>query len=141
MRTASKCLSRTIAIANVVKNAIAIAALFALHGCAAGPHLGGAQHVTITERGTDRNEPSAYMCQGFDLSQAEATRFLQRALIVTRYELHDRYNFLPCFVRGTAEFDGKPASWEIRAGGTGTITFWSEFTFLVVDETQRDHDE
>jgi hypothetical protein len=129
------------AIASIVKNAIPIAALCALQACAAGPYLGKAQHVTITERGTDRNEPSASICQRFDLSQAEATRFLQRALIVTRYELHDSYNFLPCFVRGTAEFNGRPASWEIRAGGTGTITFWSEFTFLVVDETQRDRVE
>jgi hypothetical protein len=129
------------AIAGFVKSAISIAALFALQACTAGPHLGKAQHVTITERGVDRNEHSASICLGFDLSQAEATRFLQRALIVTRYELHDSYNFLPCFVRGTADFDGRPASWEIRAGGTGTITFGSEFTLLVVDETQRDRDE
>jgi hypothetical protein len=36
-------------------------------------------------------------------------------------ELHDRYELLPCWVRGTAHDASGEWRWEVRAGGTARL--------------------
>ena len=112
-----------------------------LQACEAGPHLGAATNVVIAETGNDDPSDSAGECLDFKLSDSQARAFLNRASIVTSYEIHDSFNWFPCYVRGTAEFRGLPATWEIRAGGTGTVTILSEFIYLLGDPEQRDEQE
>jgi hypothetical protein len=114
----------------------AVLFVFCLQGCATGPSLGPAQKVAIT--GTGGEKPDDLACRDFKLSLAEAKHFLNHAKIVTPYELHDSYDWFPCYVTGTAEFRGLPATWEIRAGGTGAITIVDEFTYSIADEKQKD---
>jgi hypothetical protein len=119
-----------------MKLVFTIAVLVWLQGCVAGPSLGPAQKVAIAGTGGERpNDPE---CRGFKLSLHEAQRFLNRAKIITPYELHDSYDWLPCYVTGTAEFRGLPATWLIRLGGTGSITILGEFTYSIADEKQQD---
>ena len=119
-----------------MKLLLAIAFVICLQGCATGPSLGPAHKVAITGSGGERpNDPE---CRGFNMPLKEAKRFLSRAKIITPYELHDSYDWLPCYVTGTAEFRGLPATWLIRLGGTGSITILGEFTYSIADEKQKD---
>lgn len=103
---------------------------------ASGPTLGTATKVVVTEVGVDSERPSDSFCKEFKLNSTQAAKFLNNAVIVTPYEMHNCYDTLPCYVRGTAEFRGNPASWEIRAGGTGSITFWLEFHYLLAEKQE-----
>lgn len=100
--------------------------------------LADAEHVVVTDVGAGEG---AKLCKGFSLTAAEATIFLNRSAVVTHREVHDHYNVAPCWVRGTASFHGYPAQWEIRAGGTGSITLYSGEHLSVVDEAQRNESE
>lgn len=60
-------------------------------------------------------------CRGFHLSEEQARWFFQRAQRVDAQALHDRFDHLPCWVRGVAEGDGVAWHWEIRAGGTARL--------------------
>lgn len=110
---------------------------FALPTFAAGPSIGPATNVVVTEVGANKKDPVAKHCKDFTLSAAQAESFINKAAIVTQREVHDYYDILPCFVRGTAEFHGYPANWEIRAGGTGSITLMSGEYLPIVDEAER----
>lgn len=105
-------------------------------GCAGGPTLGRATKVVISETGVDPGQASADFCKEFKLNPIQAANFLNNAVIVTPFEMHGYYDTLPCYVRGTAEFRGNPASWEIRAGGTGSVTFWTEFHYLLAEKQE-----
>lgn len=108
-------------------------------GWAAGPALGTANKVVVMDTGLDgiARDPIAEICKDFRLSASQAQAFLNSAAIVTHREIHDYYDTLPCYVHGTAEFHGYPATWKIWAGGTGVITLFSGETLYVVDERRR----
>lgn len=118
-----------------------ISLFFACPAFAVGPVLGAAYNVAVTQRGTDERDPVSKYCKDFTLSAAQAKSFINKAAIVTQRELHDYYDILPCFVRGTATFHGYPANWEIRAGGTGHITLLSGEYLPIVDEAERNEPE
>lgn len=111
-----------------------------LQACASGPHLGKPQRILVTQIGVD-SEKDVPLCGNFKLNSAQAGKFLNNAVIITPFELHDYYDIAPCFVRGTAIFRGSSANWEIRAGGTATVTFFGEFSYLLADEAQRNDPE
>jgi hypothetical protein len=114
--------------------ALVLALLLATPVLALGPSLSAPANVVVVDFGVDEASPGwAEICGSFRLSNAQARRFLSRAAIVTRPELHDYFDVLPCFVRGTAEFGGYLATWEIRAGGTGTVTLTGGESFPIVD--------
>ena len=112
------------------------ALFFASLAYALGPTLGPATKVVVTEIGSDTQDPMAKHCH-FRLSSNQAKFFLNHAAVVTQSEIHDHYDILPCYVRGTAEFRGISATWEIREGGTGSITLWNGDIFIIVDDKQR----
>jgi hypothetical protein len=118
---------------------LALAMVACLPGCAAGPSLGAVRKVVITEAGGEK--PDALGCRDFKLSLRQARWFLNHAAIVTPYELNDSYDWFPCYVMGTAEIRGLPAEWEIRPGGTGSITILNEFTYSIVNPKQKSDSE
>ena len=101
-----------------------------------GPSLGLARNIEILETQVEREQDS-WMCKDFRLTASDVARFLNSAVIITPVELHDHFDFGPCVVRGTAVFRGMPASWQMRIGGTGSVTFWDDFVFLIADDKQR----
>lgn len=107
-----------------------------IQALALGPALGTATEVIVTSAGLDDLKTGEF-CKEFKLSVAQAKAFLSRAAIVTQREIHDYYDSLPCFVRGSANFHGYPATWEIRAGGTGSITLMGGDYLPIVDVKER----
>lgn len=96
-----------------------IAGALALAGCASAPQPGAAlDEVRVDSRGAD---PGGGACGDFALTAAQARYFLARAVVVDERRLHDGWDVLPCYVRGTARSSAGPWRWEIRAGGTATL--------------------
>lgn len=94
-----------------------------LIGCAATPPSAASSHVSledvrVTARGADTQ---GAFCADFALDATQAREFLSAARILSERELHDNFDFLPCYVRGTGKRNGVPVLWEIRAGGTATV--------------------
>jgi hypothetical protein len=75
--------------------------------------------IAITERGADAG---GEFCKDFGMTPAQVSAFFDRAHLVDASELHGSFDHLPCYVRGTAVWEGQPATWEVRAGGTGMLT-------------------
>ena len=75
--------------------------------------------IAITERGADAN---GEFCRDFSLTPAQVSAFFSRARLVDASALHGSFDHLPCYIRGTAVWKDQPATWEIRAGGTGMLT-------------------
>ena len=90
-----------------------------LAGCASAPQPGAAlDEVRVDSRGADAGGGA---CGDFALSAAQARYFLARSVVVTDRQLHDGWDVLPCYVRGTARSSAGVWRWEIRAGGTATL--------------------
>jgi len=89
------------------------------------PHKLG--DIAITERGTDAG---GEFCKDFGMTPAQVSAFFDRAHIVGASELHGSFDHLPCYVRGTAVWEGQPAIWEVRAGGTGMLTIKARSPWL-----------
>ena len=98
--------------------ALAVVSLL-LAGCAGAPLPGASlDEVRIETRGTDAGGD---FCSDFTLTAAQARYFLARSNVVTASQLHDGWDVLPCYVRGTARSASGVWRWEIRAGGTATL--------------------
>jgi hypothetical protein len=87
--------------------------------------------VEVTGHGSDN--PDAF-CSDFNLTSAAAQRFFARAKMSDAATLHAQFEILPCWVRGTARTEGQPVSWEIRAGGTATVSWPGHTTLLSCQE-------
>jgi hypothetical protein len=99
---------------------ICAAALGATVACA-GPAaaLEGLREIHVTEVAAD---VAGAFCADFLLSNRQAAATLGQATRITQEQYLQQFEFLPCYVRGTARLGGDPVAWEIRAGGNGTIT-------------------
>lgn len=78
--------------------------------------------IEITEvigSGTDNN--SKEFCSDFTLSQESAAEFFKSAKPISFEQLHDEYDYLPCYSNGTASVGGESCTWEIRAGNTAEL--------------------
>ena len=93
-------------------------------------------NVVVTEIGDDKPGSPYSDCTDFKPSPSQVRSILNRATIVTGYEIHDSYAWSPCYAKGTATFRGLPATWEIRKFGTGYVSLMStgEFLYEIVDE-------
>ena len=80
------------------------------------PQLGG---VAVLERGFDAG---GEFCSDFKLTPVQTQWFFRRARIMGADTLFERFNELPCWVRGNAKVRGSTWQWEVRAGGTATLT-------------------
>jgi hypothetical protein len=61
-------------------------------------------------------------CAAFSLSKENAQYYFDNAKQVSARDIHDNYSFLPCFVAGEGHLNKNKCKWEIRAGGTSSIT-------------------
>ena len=74
--------------------------------------------IRVTGQGSDERNS---VCQGFRLSEEQAREFFSRSVSITEKELHDDYDYLPCWVEGTTTTGGDSARWKIRAGATAEV--------------------
>lgn len=75
--------------------------------------------VAVLERGFDAG---GEFCSDFNLTSVQTRWFFRRARIMGADTLYERFNELPCWVRGKARVRGSTWQWEIRAGGTASLT-------------------
>ena len=72
---------------------------------------------TIAQRGTDGDKKA--FCSDFDMTEAQVEDFFRRSTVISFKTLHDQYDYLPCYVSGSAIINDKTCDWEVRAGGIG----------------------
>jgi len=70
-----------------------------LPGCAATPARPTFDDLQVIARGQDSG---GEFCSDFALTVAQARTFFAKSAAVDAMTLHDRYDLLPCWVRGTA---------------------------------------
>ena len=87
--------------------------------------------VQVLETGSD--EPTAF-CKDFELTDSDAMLFFKKSHSISITQLHDDYEYLPCYVRGTATLDGSICKWEIRAGATAEIHCNNQHAIFACDE-------
>ena len=103
-----------------------IAALLPCAASSRGPALNPAQArapslsgIAVLDRGF---EAGGEFCSDFKLTPSQIQWFFRRARIMDADKLFDRFNELPCWIRGKAKVRGSAWRWEIRAGGTASLT-------------------
>lgn len=119
-----------------MKSAITVLMLATIAGCASnGPTLGPITSIEVLSVEVRGHDSSA--CQGFTFTADDATRYFDRAVIATPYDINYGYEILGCVAHGTGSSRGRPLTWKIDRGGTGTVTLSKEFTFEVADPRKR----
>lgn len=83
------------------------------------PGVSDAASFQVLARGQDKG---GEFCQDFKLSPPQVERFFSLATVRTPQQLHDDFDELPCWVRGTGKSRRGSFEWEIRAGGTARIS-------------------
>jgi len=76
--------------------------------------------VQVLSRGYDRGGD---FCADFNLTSSQVEWFFSHARILDAQRLHDQFDILPCWIRGTAQSSQGKLQWEIRAGGTARRIF------------------
>lgn len=76
--------------------------------------------IKILEQGF---ESGGEFCKDFNLEAAKVKAFFEKAEVKTPREIHDEFEYLPCYVQGSALSDQQTVRWEIRAGGTAKIIY------------------
>lgn len=91
----------------------------ALSGCnPKAPAATNLENINVAGFGADSG---GEFCSDFRLDAEQARQFFKRAAEVDTAAIHDEFETLPCYVRGTGTWQGKQATWTIRAGGTAEI--------------------
>jgi hypothetical protein len=75
--------------------------------------------IQVQDVGADDTDA---FCAAFTLSEEQVREFFGKAQNIDRAVFNSTYDYLPCFVRGTAESAIGHLKWEIRAGGTGEVS-------------------
>ena len=76
-------------------------------------------NIQILKIGSEEQDA---FCKAFKLNEPQIALYFSEADKITSRIIHDEYDWLPCFVRGTLKSNDSEYRWEIRAGGTAEIT-------------------
>jgi hypothetical protein len=68
------------------------------------------------------------------LGHGDSRKFFLRAKVVDARTLHDHYNFAPCHVEGTLNYQSNSCECQIRAGATGQITCGKQEWLFACDD-------
>ena len=97
-----------------------------LGGCAVTQAPGPAPvQYQVTARGQDKE---GEFCQDFNLTPEQVATFFSLASERTQRQIHDDFDYLPCWVRGKGESARGSFEWEVRAGGTASMS-WPDGRF------------
>lgn len=78
------------------------------------------QVVNVANSGADEN--SGVSCEKFSLTVDEAQAYFSQSKKVSSEDLKDDSAVSPCFVSGEGALNNEHCAWEIRAGGTGSVS-------------------
>lgn len=77
-------------------------------------------------------------CRDFRLTKEEAAQLLNQSRVITTKEMHDHHEYLPCYVKGTVNYDGKTCDFTIRAGGTTELVCQNGKNYVLVCDDCND---
>lgn len=97
-----------------------VGALFWQSGCSAAEleFLQRDYKISVRDFGSEK---AGSFCEDFRLNDGQARLFFSRAKVVSAKELHDEYDWLPCYVKGSIISAGQEYEWEIRPVGIGKL--------------------
>lgn len=75
--------------------------------------------VTVVENGF---EEGSEWCSDFDLTETEASSFLEKSKVLTATQYHNEYEHLSCYVKGTARYKESSCQFTVWAGATAELT-------------------
>lgn len=75
--------------------------------------------VIVVESGF---EEGSEWCSDFNLTESEASDFLERAEELTTTQYHNEYEHLSCYVKGTVRYKETSCQFTIWAGATAELT-------------------
>lgn len=105
---------------NLRKSTALIGIMVAIAGCA----LNGSKDFHRASVHSAGSDELTSLCVTFRLTDDQTQQFLNRAKPITAQQLHDHYNYLPCYVKGTVMWTDERAvscDFTIRAGGTAEL--------------------
>lgn len=74
--------------------------------------------IHVTGRGSDQAND---ICSDFQMNDDQAAKFFAKATTITAQQLHDEYEYLPCWVEGTMIAGSEQMTWRIRAGASAEV--------------------
>jgi hypothetical protein len=114
------------------KSQLCLLVVALLSGCGTSGFNPSLSDFDVISHGAD---PGGDFCRDFNLTAADAKGFFAKAEVVDAMQLHDRFNHLPCWVRGTAHDARGTWQWEVRAGGTAWLSGPAGTTVLLACST------
>ena len=84
--------------------------------------------VTVVENGF---EEGSEWCSDFDLTEKEASRFLEKSKELTATQYHNEYEHLSCYVKGTARYKEAFCQFTIWAGSTAELICDNDQEYLL----------
>jgi hypothetical protein len=113
-----------------VQRAAFVAIPLVLASCAT-PQVGRFSDVLVTDLAKTAN------CAGFNVTNQSARDFFTKAKRISAAELHDLYDYGPCFVAGSLVVGSETWRWELGSGGTARVFPPGQEPFLVADPSQQ----
>ena len=87
-------------------------------GCQAASELKQVSDVHVLQA---RSSEQGAFCADFRLTDAAAADSLHNAREISKQQYDQDYDYLPCWVSGTAKAGDRAIEWELRAGGNGLV--------------------
>jgi hypothetical protein len=113
-----------------IQRAALLAILLVVASCAT-PQVGRFSNVLVTDPVKSAN------CAGFNVTNQSARDFFTKAKRISAAELHDLYDYGPCFVAGSLVVGSETWRWELGSGGTAKVFPPGQEPFLVADPSQQ----
>jgi hypothetical protein len=113
-----------------IQRAASLAIALVLASCAT-PQVGRFSDVLVTDSTKSAN------CPGFNVTNQLARDFFTKAKRISATELHDLYDYGPCFVAGSFVVGSETWHWELGSGGTARVFPPGQEAFLVADPSQQ----
>ena len=89
-------------------------------------------HIQILQVGMDQG---GEFCKDFTLTNNQVEQYFKQVEEVTFKQLHDHYDYLPCFVKGTLQRQTKVCEFSIRAGATAELNCSNDKQYFYVCTT------
>jgi hypothetical protein len=86
-----------------------------------------------------KRQPQILFCRGFTLNEKQIKEYFSKANIIDEYKANHEYDWAPCYVRGTMEWDHLEAKWEINALQTAVVRFKNGDVLYFICKGACDH--
>jgi len=102
-----------------MKSFLLFSIFFTVTACAHTPTF------TNAKAGSHGSDQANSLCEKFNLTENEAVEFFKKSKEVDGITIHNEYDYLPCYVKGTISLvhnkATKSCEFTIRAGGTAEL--------------------